>query len=476
MSNAGNFVQKLWGLCDILRDDGITYHQYVNELSYILFLKMAQETRAEEKFPDNYRWADIAKIKDANKQFKFYLSLLIELGTNTSEPIKTIFMNPTSMIRHSQSLKVLVEKINALDWFNARKEGFGDLYEGLLQKNATEVKSGAGQYFTPRPLIECIVNLTKPQAGEKIQDPAAGTCGFIVVSHDYINRQYSGKSKQRLLKTEYHAVELNQDIHRLALMNTFLHGIPSENIEDGDTLAPMGEELSKADLILTNPPFGTKKGSGRSSRKDLPFPTHNKQLAFLQHVYLGLKPGGRAAIVLPDNVLFEEGIGREIRKDLMEKCNLHTILRLPTGIFYAHGVKTNVLFFTRGKVDTGNTKRVWIYDMRTNVPTYGKRSPLEQEHFSDFEQCYGEESSGKAKRKAADSRDGRWKSFSMKEIKENNYNLDAFKWIEDKTIANPDNLPEPEELATEAITELRDTITELEAILSELETDTEEVA
>ena len=475
MTMIDNIVQKLWSLCDILRDDGITYHQYVNELTYLLFLKMTQETKTDRKIPSGWRWSDLVGIEDATEQFNFYLKLLAELGTKGVEPVKTIFANPNTLMQHPESLKLLVEEINSLDWYNAKKEGFGDIYEGLLQKNATEKKSGAGQYFTPRPLIECIVNVIKPKSGEIIQDPAAGTCGFVVIADDYIKKSNPQRKGRKTSATKFYAVELNKDTHRLALMNAMLHDINCKVIY-GDTLSPMGTELPSSDLILTNPPFGTKKGAGRTGRNDLPFPTFNKQLAFLQHIYLNLKPGGRAAVVLPDNVLFEENIGSDIRIDLMNKCNLHTILRLPTGIFYAPGVKTNVLFFTKGKSGKNNTKAIWFYDMRTNIPPFGQRTPLKQKHFEDFIRCYGDDQNGQSKRKSSDSKQGRWKKFSIEKIRNVGYKLDSFRWIEDKSNVNTIDSSDPTELAGEAIIEFEGALDELKLIIQELENGSEEVA
>ena len=288
-------------------------------------------------------------------------------------------------------------------------EGLGNLYEGLLEKNAEETKSGAGQYFTPRPLIEAMVALVKPQAGERVQDPAVGTGGFLINADRYVKSQTDDlhdlkTSAQNFQKRQaFYGVELVPDVQRLALMNAMLHDIEGD-ILLGDTLGPTGAKLQKADVILTNPPFGTKKGGGGPTRDDITYPTSNKQLVFLQHIYRGLVPGGRAAVVLPDNVLFEEGVGQKVRADLMDECDLHTILRLPTGIFYAQGVKTNVLFFTRGEKDKGNTKQVWLFDMRTNMPSFGKRTVLTREQFADFETAYGEDPRGGPKALAAPRR------------------------------------------------------------------------
>ncbi len=476
MAQINNIVHKLWSLCDILRDDGITYHQYVNELTYLLFLKIAKERNIDEGLPKGSRWSDLVSIKDADERFDFYRELLVKLGTKSdSERVREIFANPTSLLRHPKSLDLLVEKIDAIEWYNARKEDFGDLYEGLLEKNANEKKSGAGQYFTPRPLIECMVNVAQPKAGEIIQDPAAGTCGFIIIANEYIRRTKKEKHTSHSLKeTKFYAVELVQDTHRLALMNTMLHGIKG-NIIRGDTLSSLGMKLPKADLILTNPPFGSKKGGGLSSRYDLPFSTSNKQLSFLQHIYLALKPGGRAAVVLPDNVLFEENTGQDIRKDLMNKCNLHTIIRLPMGIFYAPGVNTNVMFFTRGKTEKDNTNTVWIYDMRTNMPRFGKLTPLKHEHFIDFEIAYGKNSDGSSKRSSSDSKQDRWKSFTMDQIKDNNYKLDLLKWLKDRSSEITGKSSEPVELVNDAIAELEEAVDYLNLVIQEIENGREEV-
>jgi type I restriction enzyme M protein len=358
MTTTNDIVQKLWRLCDVLRDDGITYHQYVTELTWLLFLKMEQETRdyAQRRhyaLPEGYRWEDLVS-KTGVEQQTFYREVLLHLGTKTDGIVQAIYADAATSIRKPATLSKLVTAIDGLDWYDAKQEGLGDLYEGLLEKNAGEKKSGAGQYFTPRPLIDCMVALVKPEPGEVIQDPAAGTGGFLIAADRYMREQtddYTHHSMTEQLqlfmeREAFYGVELVPEAHRLMLMNLMLHGIRG-HFERGDSLSSLGASLPKADIILTNPPFGTKKGGGGPTRDDFTFPTSNKQLAFLQHIYRGLKPGGRAAIVLPDNVLFEENTGTKIRRDLMDKCDLHTILRLPTGIFYAMGVKTNVLFFRR---------------------------------------------------------------------------------------------------------------------------------
>ncbi|HMR79457.1 MAG TPA: N-6 DNA methylase, partial [Polyangiaceae bacterium] len=374
-------------------------------------------------------------------------------------------------LRQPVNLRTIVQNIDALDWYSAKTEGLGDLYEGLLEKNAEETKSGAGQYFTPRPLIECMVNLVQPQPGELVQDPAIGTAGFLIAADRYIKERtddlFDLKEKQQTFqrKQAFYGMELVPDVQRLALMNAMLHGIEGD-ILLGDTLGPSGAKLPKADVILTNPPFGTKKGGGGPARDDITYPTSNKQLVFLQHVYRGLKPGGRAAVVLPDNVLFEEGVGQKVRADLMDKCDLHTILRLPTGIFYAQGVKTNVLFFTRGAKDKGNTKAVWFYDMRTNAPSFGKRTPLTHTHFEPFEKAYGKDPLGKAKRKDQ-GEEGHFRKFTRDDIAKRGHNLDI-SWLKDDSVTDHADLPEPDEIAAEIVLQLQTALEEMQALQEEL--------
>ena len=467
-----DIVQKLWSLCDVLRDDGITYHQYVTELTYLLFLKMAKETDRESNLPEGYRWDDLAS-RDGLPQLEFYRGMLLHLGTEAkSTRVQAIFANANSSLTVPRNLKTLTEAIDALDWYSAKSEGLGDLYEGLLEKNANEKKSGAGQYFTPRPLIDSIVAMVKPQPGEYIQDPAAGTCGFLVAADSYIKRQTDqlfelSEDEQRFQKQQaFFGMELVRDTYRLALMNLMLHDIEG-GLQYGDTLAPAGAALPKADVILTNPPFGSKKGGGGPTRDDFTFPTSNKQLAFLQHIYRGLKPGGRAAVVLPDNVLFEGNVGAKIRADLMEKCNLHTILRLPTGIFYAQGVKTNVLFFERGRSDEGNTKNVWVFDMRTNMPNFGKRTPFTREHFKEFEACFGDDPRGSSPR-TDQGEEGRFRVFTREQISERGENLDI-SWLRDEDAERAEDLPEPDEIAAEILGHLKIAMEEMQALAEMLD-------
>ena len=467
-----DIVARLWNLCHVLRDDGVSYQEYVTELTFLLFLKMMQETEREERIPADYRWATIAR-REGVDQLDHYRRALLDLGRAPDPTVQAIFTDAQTKLRKPANLKTLTTAIDELDWFSAREEGLGDLYEGLLEKNAAEKKSGAGQYFTPRPLIDCIVRLMKPQAGEIIQDPAAGTGGFLVAADHFIkaatDELFTLHEAQAFFQRTgaFTGVELVVDTHRLAMMNLMLHGIESP-LTLGDALSPDGEALEQADLILTNPPFGTKKGGGRPSRQDFSVTadTSNKQLAFVEHVVRGLKPGGRAAVVVPDNVLFEDNTGRRLRQWVMELANLHTILRLPTGIFYAQGVKTNVIFLTRGKTDRANTNVVWVYDLRANSPAFGKTRPLTVADFADFEAAFGDDPNGGAARTDA-GLEGRWRCFTREEVAARNDNLDIA-WLRDDSAEAEDGLEDPEDIAAAIIGHLRAALAEVEAVDAEL--------
>jgi type I restriction enzyme M protein len=473
-----DIVAKLWNLCNILKDDGMTYHQYVIELTYLLFLKMAKETRTENLLPEAYRWDDL-ESKAALDRLEFYKILLIHLGSHNSTLVKEIFANASSSIKKPSTLSTLVTEIDKLDWYSARQEGLGDVYEGLLEKNANEKKSGAGQYFTPRPLIDSMVHVMRPTVEDIIQDPAAGTGGFLIAANRYIRENsdpdtWTEKQRRKYRSNTFYGMEHVQDTHRLALMNLMLHGLEFDlqgaGIHYGDTLSPEGEALPKATLILTNPPFGSKKGGGLPNRKDFTFPTSNKQFCFLQHIYRGLKPGGRATAVFPDNVLFDSNLGKQIRVDLMEKCNLHTILRLPTGIFYAQGVKTNVLFFTRGKKEKGNTQEVWVYDLRANISQFGKRTQLTRKHFAEFEVAFGDDPFGSPAsldKRVDTGEQGRFRKFTRNWIADHNDSLDI-SWLRNEGENSTDELPEPAALAQEAMVGLEGALEELRGILEEL--------
>ena len=484
-------VSKLWNLCNVLRDDGITYHQYVTELTYILFLKMANETGAEDKFaegitlaegdnltPDqeaannekqvilDYSWESL-RSKSGMDLHKYYKDILRLFGTYCTGRVREIYQGSATNIDEPKNLEKIITTIDGLDWFSAREEGLGNLYEGLLEKNASEKKSGAGQYFTPRVLIDVMTRLMKPQPGELCNDPACGTFGFMIAAHQYVSDHtdsffdLDADLAQFEREKAFTGCELVHDTHRLALMNAMLHDVDGK-ILLGDTLSNLGKGMKGYDLVLTNPPFGTKKGGERATRDDFTFQTSNKQLNFLQHIYRSLKADGkaRAAVVLPDNVLFADGEGERIRVDLMDKCNLHTVLRLPTGIFYAQGVKTNVLFFTRGKTDKDNTSEVWFYDLRTNMPSFGKTNPLKKEDFAGFEAAYEA-----ANRHTVE--DERWNVFTREQIAEKGNSLDLG-LIRDDSIVDYEDLPDPIESGEEAIAQLEEAVDLLQSVVNEL--------
>lgn len=502
-------IQKIWSLCNILRGDGITYYQYVSELSYLLFLKISQENGSEKMIPKGFRWVDLESHTEQGL-LGFYQEMLTHLGANAeNEVIRAIYAFPTTVFSHPENLKAVVDGISKIEWHQVGKDGFGDLYSGLIDKSAQDTRSGAGQYFTPRPLVNTIVRLIQPKLGDLIQDPATGSGGFLVSADSYIRSKYS-REKYQTNPPKYQGVEIEKNTRRICLMNTFLHDLDADIIY-GDALTDDAEALSEADIIVANPPFGNKAGSHRPPRNDIPFPNANKQLAFLQHIYLRLKAGGRAAVVLPDNILFESGMGTEIRRDLMNKCNLHTILRLPTGIFYAQGVKTNVLFFTKGsaqnKYQTENcTENVWVYDLRTNMPSFGKRTPFgnsdigfapedfgRDPHLGAFEKVFGDNPNGTSERTEGEYSFGaedlqvdlheleenqnvdihlarsRWRCFSRKWIADTKGDSLDISWLIDKDSVDPANLPEPDVLAREAKEELEAALNELDWLLAALD-------
>lgn len=482
---AQEIANKLWNLCNVLRDDGVTYHQYLNELTYILFLKLSEVKNFADQFPEEYRWKKFVEEKDNVAAFNLYREFLATVSSKTtSDAVKEIYTNASTTLTKPVNFNTLVQNIDKLDWYEeSDRDVMGDIYESLLEKNANEKKSGAGQYFTPRPLINVMVKLMVPKVGERWNDPACGTFGFMISADHYLKEKtdnyFDLDSKERDFQEReaFTGVELVGDAHRLALMNARLHGMESR-IYLGDTLTDLGKSLKNYDGVLANPPFGTKKGGEKPSRDDLTYLSSNKQLNFLQHIYRSLKHDGtgRAAVVLPDNVLFEDGDGQKIRKDLMEKCNLHTILRLPTGIFYAAGVKTNVLFFTRGKKEEANTQNVWFYDMRTNTPRYGKRTPFTEKAFEDFILAYTGGIAAKDlmdydgtidEEKRARINDERWQKISRETIKTKNESLDLG-LIADSSLTNAEDLGEPLDLAKDALQELKAIELELSELIKEL--------
>lgn len=458
-------VQKLWNLCNVLRDDGITYHEYVTELTYILFVKIAAELDNESEIgiDKKYTWKELNKLDGIELKRK-YQKMLIDLGIKGGN-LGIIYRNAQTKIEEPANLKKIFNEIDKMDWYSIDKEDLGDLYEGLLEKNASEKKSGAGQYFTPRVLIDVIVRIMKPRLGERIFDPAAGTFGFLIQADKYIkdNTNYFAITPEEYSfqkKEAFSACELVPDTHRLGVMNALLHGIESTHFIQGDTLSETGKSLKNYDLILSNPPFGTKKGGERATRDDLMIDTSNKQLNFVQIIYNSLKKSGkaRAAVIVPDNVLFESGAGTEVRIDLLNKCNLHTILRLPTGIFYAQGVKTNVLFFERGTTEKDNTKEIWYYDLRSNMPNFGKTNPLTKEHFEEFERTFDnvEEKENLE----------RWTKVTLEEIEKKEFSLDmGLLKVED----NIEELQNPIDNTEECIGKLEEALDLLKGVLRELE-------
>jgi type I restriction enzyme M protein len=427
---------------------------------------MSKETSTDAQIPSQYRWDNLVK-KQGIELKKFYNELLAHLGEETTGRIREIYAGSRSNIDEPKNLEKIIKSIDELDWYSAKEEGLGNLYEGLLEKNANEKKSGAGQYFTPRVLIDVMVELIDPKPGERCSDPAAGTFGFMIAADKHVKKQTDqlftlSADEQEFQKYKaFTGCELVHDAHRLALMNAMLHDIEGEIIL-GDTLSNVGKTMKGYDVVLTNPPFGTKKGGERATRDDFTYPTSNKQLNFLQHIYRSLKTNGksRAAVVLPDNVLFADGDGAKIRADLMDKCNLHTILRLPTGIFYAQGVKTNVLFFTRGTTEKDNTKVVWIYDMRTNIQNFGKTTPLKPEHFEEFIKAYTNENRNTVV-------DERFSLFTREQIKAKNDSLDLG-LIRDDSVLDYEDLQDPIESGEAVITQLDEAMDLIASVVKEL--------
>ena len=504
--NNNELVAKLWKLCDNLRDGGVSYQNYVNELASLLFIKMCEQTGQEDDLlPEGYRWKDL-KGKVGIEQHRFYKSLLNKLDGDHHAIVQAIFLNATTTITQPAQLTELIDSMDKLDWYDndgtgKARDDFGDMYEGLLQRNANETKSGAGQYFTPRPLISAIVELMKPQPREIIQDPAAGTAGFLIEADKYIKAHtdnldnLSDDDAEFQRSRAFVGLELVPETRRLALMNCLLHDIDGDSehgaIRLGNTLGADGSSIPKANVVLSNPPFGSA-ASTNITRKFV-HQTGNKQLCFMQHIIETLEPGGRAAVVIPDNVLFEGGKGTDIRRDLMNKCNLHTILRLPTGIFYAAGVKTNVLFFQKGTPDnphqdTDCTQATWVYDMRTNMQTFGKRRMLTDAHFDGFIAAYGEDANGQSPRSegvytqlgeieglSTDEGDdtARWRVFSRDYIREQKGDSLDITWLKDLEASSAENLPEPDVLAGEAMAELTEAMGELYQLMQALGADDE---
>jgi len=495
MSRSNGVAQKLWSHCQVLRDDGLSYQDYLEQLSFLLFLKMADERAAltgrEQPVPEGYRWADLVK-KDGVPLEAQYRETLEKLG-QASGMLGLVFRKAQNKVQDPAKLRrLIVELIGKENWSSLSADVKGDAYEGLLERNAEDVKGGAGQYFTPRPLIQAIVECIRPAPGERIADPACGTGGFLLAAHEYINDKYGKKldkkQKRELRNHAIRGIELVEGVSRLCAMNLILHGIaPDEGvkppIETEDALLNPPKE--HADVVLTNPPFGKRssitvvndegqldrQGGVVYNRPDFWTTTSNKQLNFVQHVRTLLEEGGRAAIVVPDNVLFEGGAGETVRRKLMEQCDVHTLLRLPTGIFYAQGVKANVLFFDRkpGRKKPW-TSRLWIYDLRTNKHFTRKARRLARSDLDEFVEWYRPGSRHKRKPTwSEENPTGRWRSFSYEELVERDKaSLDLF-WIRDESLEDSASLPEPHVLADEIAEDLRASLAQIEDVLADLQ-------
>lgn len=476
-------VQKLWNYCNVLRDDGVSYGDYVEQLTYLVFLKMADEQtkppfNKSSTIPQGFDWKSLTD-KDGVELEVHYRNVLEKLGKEKGM-IGVIFRKSQNKIQDPAKLKRLLTLISGETWLGMDIDVKGEIYEGLLQKNAEDVKSGAGQYFTPRGLIKAIVEVMKPQAGKTIFDPACGTGGFLLVAHDYIVKHNPKLNKDQIRFLQHETVkgrDIVDSVARLCAMNLYLHGIGGDEspIEVGDAL--VSEPSEHYDMVLTNPPFGKKSsvtvtnGDGSKDKESLTYSrndfwaqsTSNKQLNFVQHVWSLLKINGSAAVVVPDNVLFEGGAGEVIRRNLLQACNVHTLLRLPTGVFYAQGVKANVLFFDKKPAAKKPwTETLWIYDLRTNMHFTLKTNSLKYEDLQDFVTCYN--ASNKSERKESE----RFHAFSYDKLMERDkVNLDIF-WLRDESLEDSDNLPDPDVIALEIAENLEDALEQFSGIVGSL--------
>lgn len=482
--NSSTLVQKLWNYCNILRDDGLSYGDYLEQLTFLLFLKMADEQtkppfNKESPIPKGKDWPALL-AKDGDELEIHYRHTLEELGKQ-SGMLGVIFRKAQNKIQDPAKLRrLIVDLIDKEQWSSLSIDVKGDAYEGLLQKNAEDVKGGAGQYFTPRPLIAAMVDAVAPQPGQSICDPACGTGGFLLAAHDYLSRHFAldRAQKKKLKSGTFFGIELVDSVTRLCAMNLLLHGIGGELEEDlpvvtKDALAGKHGEY---EIVLANPPFGKKSSvtivneAGESSKESLIInrddfwaTTSNKQLNFLQHIFTILKQHGRAAVVLPDNVLFEGGAGETIRRELLKQADVHTLLRLPTGIFYAQGVKANVLFFDRKPAQEKPwTQKLWIYDLRTNRHFTLKENTLKRTDLDDFVACYNPVN--RLDRKDSD----RFKSFSYEDLaKRDKVNLDIF-WLKDEALEESANLPAPEVIAADIAADLEAALEQFATIADDL--------
>jgi type I restriction enzyme M protein len=464
-----DIVNKLCGFCHTLRHDGIDYGDYIEQLTYLLFLKIADEKDIE--VPKGCDWASLKDLSGTSLT-DHYADILRKLR-EAKGILGDIFAQSMPRFNNPVNLKRVINMIDEERWSEMDVDVKGAAFEGLLERAASEGKKGAGQYFTPRVLIQSIVRVMKPDPRDvrdfTIYDPACGTGGFLVCAYEWLMVQTKGgaierKDIKRIRSATYYGQDLVPRPRRLALMNLFLHGLETK-IYLGDTIyEPNRGELYNC--VLTNPPFGTKGANQAPDRDDFTIETSNKQLNFVQHVMNILKPGGRAAIVLPDNCLFENKAG-EVFEILMQDCNLHTVLRLPRGTFtpYSQGVKANVIFFQKGLP----TENVWIFDARSNVPGITKKDrPLSPRHFEEFEKCYGKDPNGQSKRKDLGD-EGRFRKFHISNIRERDYKLDIT-WLKDESIEDANGFPEPQDLITEAVTEMEAAVDDLKEVLQMIET------
>jgi len=486
-----SIISKVWSFCHTLRDDGVGYGDYLEQLTYLIFLKMADEYskpphNRKVGVPARFAWPVMRPLKGAELEVH-YVEALRELGTQKGM-LGQIFTKAQNKIQDPAKLARLIEMVDDVTWTTLDADTKGDIYEGILEKNAEDTKSGAGQYFTPRALIKAMVACVAPEPNKTIADPACGTGGFFLAAYDYLVKHHALTPQQkRFLKNEtFHGNEIVAGTRRLCLMNLFLHNIGEI---DGETRIASTDALIASpsqtfDYVLANPPFGKKSSmtftneAGEQEKEDLVYnrqdfwaTTSNKQLNFLQHIRSMLKTTGRAAVVLPDNVLFEGGAGETVRKKLMETTELHTILRLPTGIFYANGVKANVLFFDNrpGSKDVA-TKEVWYYDYRTNIHHTLKRKPLRFEDLADFIACYNPANRHQRTETWHPEKnpEGRWRKFTYAELAaRDKTSLDLF-WLKDDSLADLDNLPEPADLAEDIIENIEAGLASFRAVVAAL--------
>jgi len=483
-------VDRVWNYCNVLRDDGVSYGDYLEQLTYLLFLKMDDENRSllgkAGSIPSELGWGSLLPLSGAELELQ-YLHILAELGKGAGL-VPVIFRKAQNRIQDPAKLKRLIELINSETWMGLDMDVKGEIYEGLLEKNAQDTKSGAGQYFTPRELIKAVVDVMQPRPGEVICDPACGTGGFLLAAFNAILQRYSPLEQDTLYHLTHQALhgwEIVDNTARLCVMNLYLHGIGanggSSPIHVGDSLGKdPGQRFS---MVLTNPPFGkkssvtfiTEEGETRREtqtivRDDFWTSTSNKQLNFVQHVKTILDLHGRAAVVVPDNVLFEGGAGEVVRRRLLHECDVHTLLRLPTGLFYAQGVKANVLFFDKKPAsETPWTKQLWIYDFRTNQNFTLKTRMLKREDLDEFVACYHPENRFERTPTWSEANpDGRWRVFDYAELMaRDKANLDIF-WLRDESLEDSANLPAPQVLAQEIADDLQAALEQINSLLDAL--------